>query len=122
MRIPIVIVTLLVAGCAADPKAGVLTGKVSVKGAPVTGGEVYVVGGTGNHEYAATAVIQPDGSYWMDRVPVGSVRLSVTPPLGANPGDAPPGPGIPPKFRDPRTSGLVLEIVPGSQTYDIKLD
>ncbi len=122
MRLLIGLATLLLVGCGIDPKAGVLSGKVTAKGAPVTGGEVYVVGGIGSNEYAATAVIQPDGSYWMDRVPVGSVRVAVTPPLGANPGEVVPGPGIPPKFRDPNTSGLGLEVAPGPQTFDIRLD
>lgn len=122
MRIAILLAAILTVGCSTDPKAGILSGKVSVRGTPVTGGEVYVVGGIGNNEYAATAVIQPDGSYGMDRVPVGSVRISVSPPLGANPGDTVPGPGIPAKFRDPHTSGLAFEVVPGPQISDVKLD
>jgi hypothetical protein len=125
----------LLVGCS-DGKRLTLEGNVSYKGEPVTAGTVRI---HGPGEHLATAVIQPDGTFIVSDVPSGEVRVSVeedpTPaklrrmagaPQGGNPIPGLPAAGkftpIPPKYRDPSTSGLVFTITAAMKRLDLKLD
>jgi hypothetical protein len=62
---------LLAAGCGSR---GTVSGKVLYKGKPLTGGHVVFLHQKGSF----TTAIQEDGSYSIDRVPSGPVKIAVT--------------------------------------------
>ena len=135
---------LAAAGCGGG-KADV-EGKVTFNGKPVVYGTVVVVGPDG---IPKSGMIQPDGSYRVSGVPVGSARVAVTSPrppgsetppkkraMGRDaldedkppPEPPPPAPpeviknwvSLPEKYGDPSTSQLTLNVKSG-QPADIEL-
>ncbi len=125
-------------GCGGQAK---VTGKVTMKGTPLNGGQLLL---TVNNQ-PQTTVIQPDGSYTFEKIPVGTYKVGViTVPPKPPPGPAPkemkmdaskmggpagavPDPGvklmpIPAKYNDPETSGLTLTVKSGQHKQDIPLD
>lgn len=114
----VVVACLVAGGCGVDgERGGVLHGRVTVAGKPLTGGSVYAVGGRGEREFATNAVVDADGRYEMTDVPVGVVRIAILPP----PDDSADSLPLPPSFLDTRTSGLQLEVQPGRQAYDVRI-
>ena len=132
-----------VAGC--GPSTGNVSGKVLYKGAPLNGGVVTFAGEDGKNPQIAQ--IAEDGSYSVEKIPVGPVKITVatkssvkqgkqprknlpptnvTPPPGYIPQDASDGGKplveIPAKYSDSEKSGLTYTVTSGSQSYDIKLD
>lgn len=65
----------LLVGC--GPRYGNLAGSVSFEGKPVRMGSVLVVGSDG---VPRSTTIQDDGSYAVDNVPIGTVRIAVSSP------------------------------------------
>jgi hypothetical protein len=138
------------AGCAVGGSStGTVTGKVTYKGGPVKGGNVYFFVDDKN---PGVGEIQEDGTYKAERVPVGNAKVSVDtesmkPPMGmpaaaakkytAPPPDpkvkteayVPPDPGerakryvkIPEKYIDPERSGLTYTVKTGSQEFNIEI-
>jgi hypothetical protein len=135
---------VLVTGCPNKKRAvehAEVTGKVLFRGQPLPGGEVTFV--TTQGAFASSATVDEHGNYKISS-PVGDVKISVNNrALGAGRGRGPgapakkqhprpPGSGepaepkgryvdIPSKYYDPGESGLTYTVVPGSQTFDIKL-
>jgi len=139
---------VLAVGCTSGPKRSTkhvdVTGKVTYKDKPVTGGEgtfVTVEGG-----FASTGRIDEDGNYKIS-APVGAVKISVNNQMlrdttaaaktgGMGAGKVPNRPeqfekdpvqgkfmALPPKYASPETSGLTYEVKNESnQSFDIKLD
>jgi|SRR6516165_7032671 hypothetical protein len=121
--------------CAADEKAaktGTISGNVTYQGKPLPAGIITFHTADGK---ALAGAIQSDGTYSVAKVPVGRVRVAVTtevPKPKPRPEDKPKPPGekdapakvipIPAKYADPNTSGIVVTVVEGKQTVDIKLD
>lgn len=119
---------LFAVGCGGT---GTVSGVVRYKGKPVVVGRVTAVGKEGGPRIG---VIQPDGSYEIQKLPVGPVRFAVeSPNPGAAP-DVPAGEGVekkptpsgwqplPPKFANVNTSELTLDVKAGSNTKDLLLD
>jgi len=78
---------LAVAGC--GDRAVAVRGKVTYQGKPLTGGSVTLVGPTG---LVYSGAVQPDGTYAIEGVPAGSVKVGVTgPPARATAKPAPGG-------------------------------
>jgi len=90
------------AGCGGDTAN--VEGKVTYNGKPVVYGTVVVVGADGIPKSGA---IQPDGSYRVSGVPVGSARVAVTSPR-------PPG-REPPRKRAPVSRDTVDEDKPEAE-------
>ena len=63
--------------CGCSGGVGNLVGKVSYKGKTVASGAVIAVGPDGVARYGK---IEPDGSYRIDAIPVGEVKLAVNSP------------------------------------------
>jgi hypothetical protein len=87
------------AGC--GPRTGSVSGKVNFNAKPLPSGTITFIGGKGDKSQWST--IAADGSYQVNNVPAGTVKITVetTPPM--NPGGAslsgtkPPSvPGVPP--------------------------
>jgi hypothetical protein len=133
------ILTLLVlAGC--GRKFGVVDGKVTVDGRPANSGRVFFKSADDKGE--AVAYIGRDGAYHAIDVPLGAMKVWVTPPTkmerqkmarrgGARkerPADTPePEPPlasivpIPQKYQDPTSSGLTTTVQAGPNTYNIEM-
>lgn len=129
----VVLATLAFTGC--GPPTADLTGKITYQGKPVVYGSVVVIDASGTTK---SGTIQPDGSYRIDNVRVGSVKVAVSspPPPGTpavgkqdprDTSDKPPEPPPPPappeviknwvqlpnKYGDPTQSGLTGEAKSG---------
>jgi hypothetical protein len=128
---------LVLVGCGAK---ATVTGKVTYKGKPLPMGTVTIHGEKGE---VATGGIA-DGSYQVEKAPVGPVKITVTVPkapkvpnqmggMAAREGKEGPGmPGggeaqkevvpIPDKYASPETSGKSTTLNKGKQEYNIDLD
>jgi hypothetical protein len=101
---------------------------VTLNGKPFTGGAVTVVTEDGKYHFSGR--IQADGTYRVERAPVGKVRIGVVVPPSARPPGAVPkgkdmkdgkvaapaqksGGSFPASYSNPETSGLVGEIRKG---------
>jgi len=127
------VLLLPVLGC--GTRTGSVSGTVTFKGAPLSGGSVTFHGENGKLDSAA---IGPDGKYTMAQAPLGPVKAAV---VTVKPSAPPTLPGgketpkkesktepvgrfvpIPPKYHEPQTAGLHYTITSGDQTIDIKLE
>jgi hypothetical protein len=135
---------LVVGATGCGTSVGSVSGKVTFKGEPVGGGIVtfHLPG-----KPAKTAPIGPDGSYSIDDVPIGELKIAVDtstakpaepPPEGTVPQNMPPEARksavyggkrpeggkyveIPANYSDTNTSGLTYTVKTGSQTHKIEL-
>jgi hypothetical protein len=129
-------------GAAGCGSAASVSGKVSYKGAPVKGGTVTFYNAS---NWTGTSPIGADGSYKIDKVPSGTVKITVETksakpnPMASRmpkpPKDAPVPPGsmyegggdpdryvaIPDKYADKEQSGLTYDVKSGSQEHPIEL-
>ena len=129
---------VLLAGLCGCGKAATVAGKVTYQGRPVIHGAVTFLSAD---KTARSAAIGPDGSYTIEHVPPGVVKIGVIsrdPSRGRtavagqtavrrqNRGRSarPPMPGwfpLPVQFEDPGTSGLSCEVGSGQVHHDIDL-
>jgi hypothetical protein len=119
---------LLLGGCSNPEFGGPVSGKIVLEGKPVTNGAI-----TFHRADGQTAISEVrDGNYRIERPPFGSCKvtiLTVPPP--------PPGTGInpdpkwlrpagyhevPPRYGDPKTTPLSVEVTRDAQTKDFPLD
>jgi hypothetical protein len=111
----LLVLALAGAGCS-DNKRLAIQGTVELNGTHLSAGIVKFYG-PGDH--SSMTYLQPDGSFTITDVPPGEVKVSVEPaPAG---GGIKPVP-IPPRYRNPNTSGLVFTIPPKTGKLEIKLD
>lgn len=127
-------------GCGSTP--GTVTGKVYFKDQPLKGGNVTFL--TADKKVSQMAKIGEDGSYTIDKIPAGPVKIGVetkslkqsasvprySPPPGmSSPNKTGGDPkeilkryvAIPEKYADPLESGLEYTVQSGNQPWDIKL-
>jgi len=114
-------------GCAkqTEERSAVVTGKVTLGGAPLEAGGVLFMTEDG---HAASEKIAADGNYTVKCRP-DRYKVAVTPPpppdpLGSPAGAAPPQPSarpIPKKYQDLGSSGLSVEVKAGDNKFDIAL-
>lgn len=125
---------LLCSGCGDDLHSGPtgsVTGKVSYRGTPLTGGFISLYCPETGH--TAASAIQTDGQYSImyangPLIGVGRYQVSVTPPLPPihEPGEPvivekTSGPRIPKKYLEFLTTDLTIDVVEGPQTINIEL-
>jgi hypothetical protein len=126
---------LLATGCGGQGK-GTVSGKVTYQGKPLPSGFVTFVPEQGA---ALHSEIQSDGSYRMNNVPLGAVKISVEPKsaqdtlkssaMPRNPKDfskaktamTESDAKIPSRYADPNKSQLTYTVTKGSQQHDIDL-
>jgi len=131
--------TLPAVGCGS--RIATVSGKVLYNNKPLKGGRVTFVGSDGK---PAAAEINEDGTYTMDKAPLGEVKIAVETewlrraanrprniPPGMKPGGfTPPDPAalakryvwIPEQYADPQKSGKTYTVKPGKQEHDIILE
>ncbi len=117
----------------ADKKPGTKTsisGKVTYKGKPLSGGAIIFEGADGR---VVTATIDADGTYKLDKIkPNVAYKLAITTeavkrnPPGGKPAISPKGAPelivIPEKYSDADKSGLTFTPQEGNQNHDIALE
>ena len=120
----------LLASAGGCDKTATVTGKVSYQGHPVTHGSVIFLN-AGNK--ARSGVIEPDGSYTVEGVQPGTVRIGVishdpakgrSVVRGEKPSPAAPPTGwfaLPARFEDPAASGLTCIVGSSSASHDIEM-
>lgn len=130
---------LLAAGCGKG--TGDVSGSVTYNGKPVVVGNVMMVGDDGRPHHGK---LQPDGTFTVKNVPVGTAMVSVSSPYRKLP-PRPPRTNsqvannqedpsltaympdmthwfpIPLKYRDPFNSGLRCEVQKGENTHAVEL-
>jgi hypothetical protein len=131
---------LLLVGC--GPSTGTITGKVTYDDKPLTSGTVMFLADD-NRSFPSS--ISSDGTYKVENVPLGHVRITVAAGGGGAKIEAPRGFGkipkgapteafkaykgatarsgvsIPMRYANPDQSGLSTTVVAGSQEYNIVL-
>lgn len=118
----------VISGCTKNPGAE-LTGTITLDGQPLPGGKVtfYHPSQAGRN---VTANIQPDGSYKILFVPMGTVKATVValpPRKDRNAGAAPRTqvasnlPKVPEKYTERESTDLVFEIRSKVEQIDIEL-
>ena len=126
----VALATLL--GCGGDATKSSVSGKVTYKGAPVTGGSISVVGGK---DLNIGISINADGTFMSKDVPPGEYKVAVStdnvvaivaPPSGKDypvpeAGASPTKVVIPDKFKNAETSGITWSVKSGSQNLPIDL-
>ena len=121
----------LAVGCSnpAEPM-GKVFGRVTLQEQPL--GEGSIIFTNAEKGVYITAALQHDGSYEVESsggrgLPLGNYRVYLAPAPGepltkANPvPKARPGPAIPARYRDAKSSGLKLEVKEGDNPFDVKL-
>jgi hypothetical protein len=130
---------VLAAGCNSTAD---ITGKVTYKGAPLSGGSLTLVASDGN---VFSAQLLSDGTFTITGVPTGDAKIAVVggspgagvkqPPAGRGgpraaaagrggpkenseaappePAGPPPGPVLPSQYGDPNSSGLTVKVKAG---------
>lgn len=106
--------------------SAVVSGKVTLAGAPVSAATVLFMTDDGQ---AATAELNSDGTYVVHCRP-GRYKVAVTPPPPPDPLAAPAAapsaprstaPSIPQRYRDLGRSGLTIDVKEGDNKFDIPL-
>ena len=129
------LVTLLALTPGCGPSNATVAGKVTYQGKPVGWGSVTLRAHDGSYHQIG---LNPDGTYRLDRVPVGPAKVGVSSPdptpssrFKGGGGDEraatpppPPPPGVwfplPAKFADAATSGVTVEVGAGSADIELK--
>ena len=109
--------TLVLSGCG----GGDVTGKVTFRGSPATGGWVTFTYQGGQHA-PVSGIIHPDGTYRIDGCPAGAARVTVR--LAAAPTkktNGPKTPSVPVRYSDPEKTDLVVTVAGGEQQFDLDL-
>jgi hypothetical protein len=120
-RLAVMAAALLLAGCAGK---GQVSGKVKYKGEPLPTGTITFYDRANK---TVSSAIGPDGSYSVEPVAAGPVKVSVVMPMpiymiGDKPPPGPKPPTLPAKYTDRDKSGLDLEVKSGAQTHDFNLE
>lgn len=121
---------VFLSGCG-EPTTRV-SGKVSYRGKPLPSGTITFF--CSDNKVVRSCQIGADGSYAIEKVPVGMAKISVsTPPpppalsaevakMAPSGGSTPPKPiSIPINYNDPEKSGLTYQVPKGDQPHDIDL-
>ena len=106
------------------PQTGTVSGRISFKGKPLTGGTITFTPSKGT---AVTAAIKADGSYAALKVPAGAARVTIKtesvkpkPTKVVRPG-APKYVAIPRKYSDAKPSVITFVVKEGNQEHNVEL-
>ncbi len=123
--IPFLLLALAAAapGCGPTTSDTTLTGTVKQGGQPVVDAQVHLYPQEGDDKAERLAGVQQDGKYqFMGPLPLGTAKLTVTPPKGSSDPNKPASAiNIDPKYGNIATSGLTTPIKAGKNEYPIEL-
>ncbi len=111
-------------GCAAEQPTGSVSGKITCNGAPLRAG--IVLFSSPETGVGASAELDASGGYQIASIPTGEYQVAIQPPPPPAPHEMQPTSailraGIPPKYQDPKTSGLAASVKEGANTADFAL-
>ena len=119
--------SLTLIGCSGAVETTSVGGKVMVSGKPLNSGAITFAG---PQNYIASGYIQPDGTYEVGNVPLGEVKVTITPAqpvvnaeAGTDPVKilkAPAARPIPAKYAKP-DNDLTFTVITGGMTKDFDL-
>lgn len=119
---------LLVSGCGGtnEVPTGQVKGKVTYEGTPLTEGVISFY--SADLGLGASADIVEEGAYEISEpLKTGKYSVTILPPPEPPPQDAVPVSNkkvyknFPKKYRDPKKSGLVIEINKGDNSFDVNM-
>lgn len=121
---------LFFAGCSGgeggyDGPEGDVHGKVTYKGKAVPAGTSIQFSSEKGFNNAAT--LDDEGGYEITKLPVGTYKISLTPPVVEQPDDAnveappEPPPPFPGKYTQAETSGESFEVKEGDNEYNLEI-
>jgi hypothetical protein len=96
---------LLISTSVATADDGKVSGTITILGQPLKAGRIFFH--LGDDQFVGAKV--KDGKYMVNRVPVGTWKLSVE------------GKDVPKKYASENTSGLTLVVKDGKATHDLEL-
>lgn len=122
----------LTMGCG-DKGSGVISGKVTVDGKPVTHGSIVFMSQVGKKDAFTAGIIE--GEYTTEPIPVGATKIYIVsrevPPGGPGGGGndlqksapkaSPKVVIVPDKYGSAETSGLTYDVIKGEQKKDFEL-
>lgn len=121
------------AACNTGEELGLVTGRVTFEGKPVTKGIVVFVH-KDRKGIGMTAELRPDGSFEVEMangygLPLGKYAVAISPPyqdhpIGAiteAPSTADQHANIPQRYREPETSPVILEVKSGANQLDVEM-
>ncbi len=128
----LLVLLALAPGC--GPRTATAAGKVTYRGKPVVWGSVTLKASDGSFHQIG---LNLDGTYRLDGVPVGPAAVGVSSPdpapsarakalsdprVPAGPPPVPPGAWfpLPPKYADPATSGVTVQVGGGPGDIDLQ--
>jgi len=119
----LLVVSVTLGGCSQGPQTGTLEGKVTLKGQPFSNARLnFLNQKTGA---AMAAEIQPDGSYRVEKLEVGTYTVFLAPKEVGDPDNPAAGsgidPNVPPECYNQSSSPLRVEVKPGANTANIEL-
>jgi hypothetical protein len=109
-RLALVVVAalvLLVSAASAQKKTGTITGKITYKGEPLTGGFVTFI----TENAKSDGRINADGTYRVRGLPVGGAKIVIKSK----------GVPVPEKYARVETTPLIYRVQEGKQQHDIEL-
>lgn len=110
-------------GCSQGPPEGSLQGRVTLKGEPFSNARVNLV--NVNTGAAVAAELNPDGSFTVPKLPVGTYVVFLAPLEVGDPDNPEAGsgqdPNVPPECYDQTQSRLRVEIKAGPNSATIEL-
>jgi hypothetical protein len=129
----LVLLLSMLSGCTGKPPAAEIEGKVTYQGKPVRGARITFQAAVYNPQLnSAYTVVDQDGTYSLRGIPIGAVQVAIDPeytrtdliPSWPGPPETVPYVYIPvpSKYHSLKTSGLVLNVKPGKQSQDFKLE
>ena len=122
---------VLVTGCGSNEAIGPVSGTVTFQGTPVREGLIVFTNET--RGITITARLGEDGSYQAETaggkgLPVGDYQVTIVPPIPktttswpATPPKPPSYDNIPSRYRDPRTSGLTVEVTTAGTAFPVDM-
>lgn len=125
------IVAAVAGGCGPPTGPAIVEGQVTLAGKPVANAFIVLVASDGRA--TLPALIRADGTFRIDRAPVGQVKVSIDGvPAAGLPLEMPPAAAraedpelalirqglaasvrVPPRFKNPENSGVILDLEPG---------
>lgn len=116
---------LMAGGCSREKAAGTVAGKVTYNGLPVSAGSVNFISTSG---VAASSKIDASGNFRIEEpLQAGEYKVFISPPA-----QEPTAPGtkataaekfeVPPKFREPGTSGIVVTVKAGKNEVPVQFN
>jgi hypothetical protein len=114
---------LIASGC--GEKVGTISGEVKLKDKAVAEGTISFLSQVGKKKSVQGPI--KDGKYTVSNVPVGDAIITIQGPpakvpFGTKVTPTKAKPAIPPKYADPKTSGLKYTVVAGEQEHPITLE